>query len=89
MEVRLSPELQELVESKVRKGEFTSVEHVIEFALHTLQENEAWEQMELEMAQEKIAQGLRSLEEGRGIDGEEAFAELDRRRASKLASRGE
>ncbi len=77
MHVSLTPELEQMVHGKVQTGRYNSASEVVREALRLMDERDQIKAMQKEELRKKIAAGLKSLEEGRGIDGEEFFAQMD------------
>lgn len=81
MNVDLTPELERMVQSRVRTGRYNSVSEVIREALRLLEERDELKALRKEEIKKKIADGLESLRRGQGLDGEATFdrmeAELD------------
>ena len=77
MNVQLTPELEQLVKSKVETGRYNSPNEVMREALRLMEERDL-AKAEL---REKIAVAMKSLRQGEGTDGEEfmdqMIAELD------------
>ncbi len=86
MNVNLTPELEELVHSKVRSGRYNSASEVVREALRLMEDKDRRILLQRDEIRRQIAQGLESLAQGKGIDGEEAFKQLqvrhERRRAN-------
>lgn len=78
MPVAMTPELEKLVRSIYDSGDYESEGDVLEEALRLLQQRDR--------LRAEIDAGLKDLEEGRRIEGEELFRELHNR-AAELASR--
>ena len=66
MNVSLTPELEELVQEKVRSGRYNSASEVVREALRLLEEQDELRAVRLEEVRKKIAQGLASLDRGEG-----------------------
>lgn len=81
MNVSLTPELEELVAEKVRTGRYTSASEVIREALRLLEEQDQVRQARLKQVRDKIKRGLKQLDDGKGIGGDEARERLRRSRA--------
>lgn len=81
MSLHLTPELENLVESKFKSGNYGSAAEVIREALGLLEERDQMLQLRRAEIEQKIAEGLDSLRRGEGVDGEKIFdrieAELD------------
>ena len=71
MDVHLPPELEQIVRSQLQSGRYESASEVVSDALRLMQQRNR--------VRDEVAQGLESLRQGRGIDGQEAFAQLDAR----------
>ena len=77
MNVHLTPELEQLVQNKVKTGRYNSASEVMREALRLMDERDQIKEMQKEELRKKIAAGLKSLEQGKGIDGESVFARLE------------
>ena len=77
MNVSLTPELEQLVQSKVQTGRYNSASEVVREALRLMDERDQLKAMQKDEIRKKIAAGLKSLEEGRGVDGEAVFARME------------
>jgi antitoxin ParD1/3/4 len=86
MNVSLTPELERLVAEKVESGRYTSASEVIREALRLLEEQDRIKQSHLVEVRQKINRGLKQLDEGRGISGQEARARLGQGLANKNKS---
>jgi antitoxin ParD1/3/4 len=89
MNVHLTPELEQLVQNKVKTGRYNSASEVVREALRLLEEHDHIRQMRVQEMRRKIQEGWDSLQRGEGIDGEEFMAqlvsELDERKKNKRA----
>lgn len=77
MNVSLTPELEQMVQGKVQTGRYNSASEVVREALRLMDERDQMKEMHKEELRKKIAAGLKSLEERKGIDGEEFFAQMN------------
>jgi antitoxin ParD1/3/4 len=77
MNVHLTPELEVLVQSKVQSGRYDSASEVVREALRLMEERDRLFELHRDEICKKIAQGLESLQVGKGVDGEAAFNRLD------------
>ncbi len=73
MNVYLTPELEQLVQDKVKTGRYNSASEVIRESLRQMEERD----LAKADIRQKIAAGLESLRQGKGIDGEEFFAQME------------
>jgi antitoxin ParD1/3/4 len=60
MNISLTKELEELVQTKVKSGSYTSASEVIREALRLLQERDKFQEMKLEALRAEIHQGIES-----------------------------
>jgi antitoxin ParD1/3/4 len=77
MNVTLTPELEKLVDLKVKDGGYTSVTEVVEDALRLLDERDRLLALRKDDIRQKIDAGMASLREGRGVDGDGVFEAID------------
>jgi antitoxin ParD1/3/4 len=83
MNISLTPELEELVNEKVKSGRYASASEVIREGLRLLEEQEELKRQHLAEVRRKIDRGLEQLDKGLGIAGSEARARLRRGRSVK------
>jgi len=76
--VNLTPELETLVQSKVKTGRYNSASEVVREALRLFEERDRIRQLQIQEFRKKINKGWASLERGEGVDGEEFFRALGR-----------
>lgn len=81
MNVSLTPELEKLVETKVRSGRYQSASEVIRAGLRLLEDQELMREAQLGDVRRKIKTGLDELDRGEGLPGEQVYAEMKRRSA--------
>jgi antitoxin ParD1/3/4 len=77
--VSLTPQLDRFVESEVRSGRYGSASEVVRDSLRVLREQNKREAAALKELRQKISRGLRDGREGRVIDGETFFRDLEAR----------
>jgi antitoxin ParD1/3/4 len=82
MNVSLTPELEKLVNEKVRTGLYNSASEVIREALRLLHERDQISRQELEAVRAKINRGLEQLDRGEGIPESTAVRRLRPNRRS-------
>jgi putative addiction module CopG family antidote len=83
MEIRLRPELEELVKQDVQRGAYETVDEFVEQAVSMLHEQEAWLAANRAEIRDKIDQGYASAQRGELIGPDEvrsSLAELKRKR---------
>jgi antitoxin ParD1/3/4 len=83
MNISLTPELEQLVDDKVRSGRYASASEVIREGLRLLEEREQLKQQRLNEVRRKIDRGIEQLDRGEGIPGPEARARLRREKSRK------
>ncbi|MGA9352605.1 MAG: hypothetical protein WBV46_02865 [Terriglobales bacterium] len=84
MEIRLRPELEELIKEDVQRGPYETVDEFVEQAVSMLHEQEAWLAANRAEIQAKISEGWASAQRGDLLSPEEArsrLAELKRTRS--------
>jgi antitoxin ParD1/3/4 len=74
--ISLTPELERLVDEKVKSGRYASASEVIREGLRLLEEHEELKQQRLAEVRRKIDRGIEQLDRGLGIPGSEARARL-------------
>ena len=83
MNISLTPELERLVDDRVKSGRYASASEVIREGLRLLEEQEALKQQRLTEVRKKIDRGLEQLDQGLGIPGSEARVRLRRNKSVK------
>jgi antitoxin ParD1/3/4 len=81
--ISLTPELERLVDEKVKSGRYASASEVIREGLRLLEEQEALKRQRLAEVRRKIDRGIEQLDRGLGIPGAEARARLRQRKSVK------
>lgn len=82
MNVSLTPELEQFIDSKVKSGFYGSASEVIREGLRLLDEQDAIKKKRIEMLNLEIDKGLSSLKSGNVVSGDEAYRQIVERRAS-------
>ena len=83
MNISLTPELERLVDDKVKTGRYASASEVVREGLRLLEEQDETKQLRLAEVRRKIDRGIDQLDRGLGIPGPEARARLRQRRSVK------
>ncbi len=78
MNVHLTPELEALVQTKVKSGRYNSASEVVREALRLFEERDKLLELRKEAIRQQIDEGWNALRRGEGVDGEAFFAELER-----------
>jgi hypothetical protein len=81
------PEIESLIEQRLRSGVFATVDDILLDALETQRDQERWLAEERLVIQEKIDRGLAQLDRGEGISEQDLRASLAARRGAWLAER--
>ena len=79
MNVSLTPELEKLVEKKVKSGRYQSASEVIREGLRLIEDQDRLRELRLEETRQKIQTGLDQLDRGQGLPGEKVYAQMRRR----------
>ena len=74
--VSLTPELEEFVQSRVSSGRYQTASEVVREALRLLERQEKERDEGLRRLKEKLRRGATEAEEGKLLDGDEVFNEL-------------
>jgi antitoxin ParD1/3/4 len=77
MNVTLTPELEQLVDLKVRTGGYASPSEVVQDALRLLEERDRALALRRDDIRQMIGAGMTSLREGKGVDGDSYLAAMD------------
>jgi antitoxin ParD1/3/4 len=77
MNVDLSPELEQLVQSKVESGRYQSASEVVRDALRLLDHRDEVFTLRKGEIREQIEEGWQSAERGEFRDGDEVFDQID------------
>jgi antitoxin ParD1/3/4 len=77
MNVSLTPELERLVQSKVRSGRYLSASEVVREGLRLLEERDRLFEIRLAELQSKLAIGVEQADRGELLEEEDVFAELE------------
>ena len=77
MNVSLTPELENLVHSKVKSGRYLSASEVIREGLCLLEERDHLFELRLADLQQKVSVGVEQADRGELIDADDVFAELE------------
>jgi antitoxin ParD1/3/4 len=86
MNIHLTTELAQLVQTKVKSGRYNSASEVVREALRLLEERDQILELRKEAIRQQIDAGWESLRRGEGVDGEAFFAEIERQEQTRTAS---
>jgi len=82
MNISLGNKWEKFVAAKVKTGDFQTASEVLRAGLRLLEERELLKRISVSSIDElksKLSEAIRSLENGEGIEGEEAFGRLRER----------
>ena len=82
MNVSLTPELEQLVASKVESGRYQSASEVIREGLRLLDDQDRLRELQFSEVRKKIQTGLSQLDRGEGIPGDRVYAQMKQRSAA-------
>lgn len=88
MNVSLTPELENFVQSKVTAGRYASASEVVREALRLLEDQDKARSAQLTEFRAEADRRLASLDRGEGIDGESVFAEIRQKSTSRRQNQG-
>ena len=77
MNVHLTPELEQLIESKVKSGRYNSAHEVLREALQLLEQRDEVLTLRKDEIGKQIEEGWQSARRGELVDGDEVFARID------------
>lgn len=80
MNISLTKELEQFVQSKVKQGFYQSASEVVREGLRLIAEQDALRARRLELLNIEIDKGIESLKIGKVIKGDEAYKNLVKRR---------
>jgi antitoxin ParD1/3/4 len=83
MNISLTPELEQMVDDRVKSGRYASASEVIREGLRLLEEQEQLKQQRLADVRRKIDRGIEQLDRGEGVPGTDARARLRQARRAK------
>ena len=77
MNVHLTPELEQLVQSKVKSGRYNSASEVVREALRLLEQRDEVFTLRKDEVRKQIEEGWQAAGRGEFVDGDEAFDRID------------
>jgi antitoxin ParD1/3/4 len=76
MNVHLTPEVEQLVQTKVRSGRYNSASEVVREALRLMEKKDELRTLQLRELRTRVDRGLAEVERGEGADGEKFMKRL-------------
>ena len=83
MQLTLDPEMEKVVQERIRSGKYGKAEDVIRAALTSLKQQEEFGDFTGDELEDLLAEGERSIETEGTLDGEEALRRRQARRAQR------
>jgi len=77
MNVHLTPELEQLVQSKLKSGRYNSASEVVREALRLLEHRDEVFTLRKEQIRKQIEEDWQSAQRGEFVDGDEVFDRVD------------
>ena len=77
MNVNLTPELQQIVETRLKSGRYNSASDVMRDALRLLEHRDEVFTLRKDEMRKQIDEGWRSAKRGEFVDGDEVFDRID------------
>lgn len=74
--VSLTPELEALIQERVRSGRYTSASEVVREALRLLEDRDELRRLQLKELRSQVAAGLDSLDRGQTRDGDAVIDDI-------------
>lgn len=87
MNVHLTPQLETLVQNKVKTGLYNSASEVVREALRLFEERDRIRKLQIQELRKKIDEGWSSLHRGERVDGEEFLRGLEREERERARRR--
>lgn len=85
MDIRLKPELEEMIRRDVERGAYGSVDEFVEHAVALLHEEESWLAENASAIRARIEQGFASAQRGDLLDSDRVRQEMEQRKSAWLA----
>lgn len=76
MNISLTPELEQLIQTQLESGKYTSAEEVILAGIKLLEERERVYKGRFEELKKEVTIGIEELERGESFDGREVIEQL-------------
>lgn len=76
MNVSLTPELEQFVQTKVKSGRYLSASEVVREALRLLEQRDRLRELRIETLRQEIAIGIEQIDRGEILDCEDVIQEL-------------
>ena len=87
MDIRLKPEMEELIRQDVERGGYRSMDAFVERAVALLYEEESWLAEHGSEIRAKIEQGYASAQRGDLLDSDRVRQEMEQRKSAWIAEK--
>ena len=87
MEIRLRPELEELIKQDVQRGPYQSVDEFVEHAISMLHEQEAWLAANRTEIAARIDEGYAVAQRGELIEADDVRSEVNKLKRARFGQR--
>jgi antitoxin ParD1/3/4 len=78
MTIHLTPDLEQLIQSKIKSGRYNSASEMVREALQLLVQRDEFFTRHKEQIREQIEEGCQSAERGELVNGDEVFDRIDK-----------
>ena len=82
MDIRLKPEMEEMIRRNVERGAYRSVNEFVEHAVALLHEEESWLAENASDIRARIEQGFASAQRGELLDSDRLRQEMEQRKSA-------
>lgn len=89
MNVSLTPELEQFIQSQVESGKYNSADEVILAGIRLLEERDRIYKGRFEALRQEIRIGIEASQQGQVIDGETVFRELRQKLQQRRTQAGQ
>lgn len=76
MQVSLTPELEQFIQTQIESGKYSSAEEVVTAGIKLLEERERIYKGRFEELKKEVTIGIEELERGESLDGREVIEQL-------------
>jgi antitoxin ParD1/3/4 len=88
MNISLTPELEQLIEDKVKTGLYHSASEVVREALRLLRERDQFQELKLQDLRREIQIGVDQIKKGQVVSEDEVLSRVKVRRDKAVAKKG-
>lgn len=88
MNISLTPELEQLIEDKVKTGLYHSASEVVREALRLLRERDQFQELKLQDLRREIQIGVDQIKKGQVVSEDEVLSRVKVRRSKAVGKKG-